>query len=174
MKVILTIGVSASGKSTWAENFRTEKKNECENWIVINQDEIRLSIIKQEKGNNIDEVKELKQWDYTPLNESETKVANYWDSLVKEAINKNYSGIIISDTNLDGGIKKINKLISFGIEKNNISTIEFPITFEEALERDTNRKFSVGADVLKMQFDRLKLLHEKRQQESIVKPKRKL
>jgi len=174
MKAILTVGVSASGKSTWAANFVEQKKLENENWIVINQDEIRLAIVRSEKGNNINEVAELKNWDYTYQGEAETKMSNYWDNLTKETISKDYTGIIISDTNLDGGVKKINKLISFGIELNNIFIQEFSITFEEALERDQNRKFSVGSDVLKMQFERLEALYEKRRQEKANTPKMKL
>jgi hypothetical protein len=34
--------------------------------LVINQDEIRLVLIKQQKGNTVDEAKELKAWDYDP------------------------------------------------------------------------------------------------------------
>lgn len=174
MRAILTVGVSASGKSTWAANFVEQRKLENENWFVINQDEIRLAIVRVEKGNDINEVAELKNWDYTYLGESETKMTNYWENLTKEVISKDYTGIIISDTNLDGGEKKINKLVSFGLEPSNISIQEFSITFEDALERDQNRKFSVGLDVLKMQFERLEALYEKRRQEASNKPKMKM
>lgn len=174
MRAILTVGVSASGKSTWAANFVEEKKLENENWLVINQDEIRLAIVRTEKGNDINEVAELKNWDYTYLGEAETKMANYWEKITQEAIGKDYTGIIISDTNLDGGVKKASKLISYGIDPNNISIQEFSITFEEAVERDKNRKFSVGPDVLKGQFERLEALYEKRRQEASNKPKMKM
>lgn len=163
MQAIITIGVSASGKSTWAANFVEEKKQQNENWLVINQDEIRLSLIKEAKGNNVDEAAELKKWDYNPVGESENKVKARWDSLVQKAIENDYTGLIISDTNLDGGVKKIDKLIGFGVPQQNIYTQSFSISFEDALERDTNRKFSVGEDVLKMQFDRLNAFLEKNQ-----------
>lgn len=155
MQAILTIGVSASGKSTWAADYIETKKNDHEKWLVINQDEIRLSLIKKDKGHDIDEVKELKSWNYDPEGISEKRVKDTWDDLVKNAIRDHYEGIIISDTNLDGGFKKMDKLISFGIDSHSISTQMFPISFEEALSRDTNRKFSVGEAVLKMQFEKL-------------------
>ena len=41
MKAILTIGVSASGKTTWAEQF--VKENEW--WVNINRDDIRFTIL---------------------------------------------------------------------------------------------------------------------------------
>lgn len=153
MKAILTIGVSASGKSTWAAEYVANKLMDNEKWLVINQDDIRLFLIKQDKGNNIDEVKELKSWNYDPVGVSEDRVKAVWDGLVKNAIEKKYEGIIICDTNLDGGVKKIDKLINLGV--NDISTQFFPITMEEALSRDSHRKFSVGEAVLKMQFDKL-------------------
>lgn len=155
MKAILTIGVSASGKSTWAENFVQERNNQGEKWIVINQDEIRLSLIKEQKGNDIDENRELRKWDYNPEGESELKVKERWDTLVKNAIKNNYNGLVISDTNLDGGYKKINKLVDFGVDAKDISTKYLPISFEDALQRDKNRKFQVGEEVLKSQFERL-------------------
>lgn len=161
MKAILTIGISASGKSTWAAQYVEEKKHQNEHWLVINQDEIRLVLIKQQKGDMIDEAKELKAWDYDPQGDSENQVKQHWDKLIMAAIDKKYDGIIISDTNLDGGVKKIEKLVNMGIERNDISTQLFAITLEEALERDNNRKFSVGQAVLNMQYDKLSLFLDK-------------
>ena len=153
MQAILTIGVSASGKSTWAKEYVANKVIDNEKWLVINQDDIRLSIISVDNGHTIDEVQNLKSWNYDPEGIAENRVKEIWNHLVKNAISDNYDGIIICDTNLDGGVKKIDKLINFGLE--HISTKMFPITMEEALLRDSNRKFSVGKAVLKMQFNKL-------------------
>lgn len=169
MQAILTIGVSASGKTTWSNNYVQEKKLANEIWLNINQDEIRLNIIRNIKGQNIDEVKELRAWNYDPDGLSETSVKEYWKTLIEQAISKGYDGLVISDTNLDGGGVKINKLISMGIDANNITTKYFPISFEDALFRDKNRQFSVGENVLKQQFEKLERFLNS---QSVVTPKK--
>lgn len=89
-KLIITVGVSASGKTTWVKSL-----NEIEffNMININKDDIRFNIIKP--GGN---------WKtYNPKG-NEVKVIQLQVALAQSAISSG-DGIIISDTNLKPGTR---------------------------------------------------------------------
>lgn len=153
MKVILTIGISASGKTTWANEFIKNSKIDDEIWLNINQDDIRLSII-QERKPNADLALSLKEWDYNPNGESEGLVRSRWDMLVKKAIKNNITGVIISDTNLTGLDIKIEKLKNFGIRNEDISYQVFEISLEEAIKRNKQREFQVDEKIIAIQFEK--------------------
>jgi len=146
LEAIITVGISGSGKSTWARDF-------CEghpNWVEINRDNIRSLLCEPEAFNEDLGVVELdwSKYKFTKKNEQVvTEICN--DEMAKACeAGKN---IVISDTNLNPKYRLplIEKLESWGYE---VGIKEFPITLEEAWERDSSRKFGVGKKVLYQQW----------------------
>lgn len=78
-KIILTVGIPASGKSTWAREFVKNKPNE---WVIVNRDSIRTML-----GN---------YW----VPNRENLVSAIEENSVIEAIKNNYN-VIIDATNLN-------------------------------------------------------------------------
>ena len=133
MKAIITVGVSASGKSTWA----AEKVNEAgSKWFIVCRDNLRWS------------VSGVTGWkDYKFNKKTEKEVTELQEAHIK-SLAKDKCNIIIADTNLNPSTR--NHLIalctSLGYE---VEIKEFPITLEEAWKRDQFRGvFSVGRDVI--------------------------
>lgn len=135
MKAIICIGISGSGKSTFAK--------QCGLW-EINRDEDRW-IVSGKKG-----------WNGPDAYKFNSKIENQ----VTELHNIDYEwaafegvSIINSDTNLNPKYRQklIDNLKSLGYE---VEIKEFPISFQEACKRDKERGiFSVGEEVLKKQWE---------------------
>lgn len=144
MKAIITIGISASGKSTWADEFISDREREGEFWKKIERDCIRRSILIQ-KG--ISHELDWSKWNW----KWENQVTGIHRSMIEQAANVRQS-IVISDTNLNP--KHLQSLIfflrDFGYE---ISFREFHVTWDEAVRRDTARKNGVGISVITKQWE---------------------
>lgn len=154
LKAILCLGVSASGKSTFAKEL-LEKDN---SWHQIERDRIRELILINEfkipKGKN--------QW------ECEYNIWNYWkfrdeymvndevDGYIEYAHRKN-KNIICSDTNLNKKYRQElkSKLESLGYEVE-YKVFGFDLTFEELCKRDNYRKNSVGFDIIAKQYEQFR------------------
>ena len=137
MKAIITVGISASGKSTWA----TEKMIESgSRWFITCRDDLRWT------------VSGVIGWkDYKFNKKTEKEVTELQEAQIKFLATDKHD-IIIADTNLNP--KTRNRLIdlctSLGYE---VEIKEFPITLEEAWKRDQFRGvFSVGRDVIYKQW----------------------
>lgn len=144
MKAILTVGVSASGKSTWASEFIAQEAAKGIVWTHIERDMIRKKILV-EKGFS----KEL-EWDkWNPKWEED--VTNFANALIDTAALYR-SNIVISDTNLNpkyrNALKKKLRDLGYHVELK-----MFPISFEEAVKRDVQRNNGVGVSVLVKQFE---------------------
>lgn len=128
-KIILTKGISASGKSTWAKGLVQQEPGK---WKRINKDDLRemLDASKHTKGN-------------------EKFVLTIRDGLIDQSLNEGYS-VIVDDTNLNPIHEKTIRE-KFG-ERAEIEIKEFKIDLSEAIERDLNRPKSVGETVIKRQF----------------------
>lgn len=131
-KMIITVGVSASGKSTWA--------NQQEGFKVICRDNIRSILFPE-------------------YNTGEYKYKKSKESLVSEsalkqwlvAVHQGYN-VIIADTNLNPKYREMWKQRGedAGYE---VELKDFPITLEEAWKRDQKRGVhSVGRDVISRQW----------------------
>lgn len=131
MKAILTIGIPASGKTTWAEEF--VRKNG--NWMNINRDDIRFSVYGLSS-----------RADYKFSREKEEVVTTIQQGMIISAA-EHGKNVVISDTNLvhKYRVKAIRFLEQNGYE---VGFKEFPISFEEALRRDVARANGVGHTVL--------------------------
>lgn len=136
---ILTVGPSASGKSTYAS-----KLTKSSLWGEVNRDEIRF------KG----KAKDWGKYKFTKRNEEYvTKSANELiESLCHEGKN-----IVISDTNLNQvkREKLVKKLSDKGYYVEVLSDM-FDVEFEELIQRDNNRKGTVGYEVLLSQYIKYK------------------
>lgn len=133
MKAIVTVGISASGKSTYA-NSLVDK-----GWVKIERDIIRRELFNFE------------QWcDYKFSKVNEQKVTDYANNRIRHAyeIGKN---IIISDTNLNERFRDdlVNVLKTIGYD---VEVKSFPISLKDAIKRDESRNYSVGRDVIYKQW----------------------
>jgi predicted kinase len=130
MKAIITVGMSASGKSTYASEMVKQGYSE------INRDWIRFNVVCP--GSD---------WStYKFIGKNEKEVSKIHGQLIMDAWGK-MENIIISDTNLDKGRREglITKLKDLGYE---VSVMEFPITREQAIKRDNLRPNGVGGSVI--------------------------
>lgn len=131
MIAYITVGVSASGKSTWAaERVRKDGFHE------INRDWIRFNLVSP--GSN---------WSNYKFNGSnEKQVSEIQGQMIMEMWAAE-ANIIISDTNLNKKVRNglINKLTDLGYE---VRIMEFPVSYETALKRDRLRINGVGDGVI--------------------------
>jgi hypothetical protein len=152
MKVIYTVGISASGKTTWANQFVAEKSKIGEQWAIVSRDDFRKNLLV-EKTNG--ECRELvwSKWNWKWESEITEGVEKYISWLVSYS---QMDGFIIADTNLN--VKRLNahksKMIwDYGIDPKDIEVKYFPITIEEAWARDAARKNGVGHSVIAKQME---------------------
>lgn len=142
MKAIITVGVSASGKSTW-----TEQQDAYE----INRDKLRWQLTGKLgwSGDNA----------YKFSSKVEKEVTEVAQHLLQE-VAKEGEDVIISDTNLNPKFREqlIQECKALGYQ---VEIKEFPISFQEACQRDKERGiFSVGEEVLKRQWEQWVKYHE--------------
>lgn len=125
--VVLTKGLQASGKSTWArEQVRTE-----EGWKRINKDDLRAML-----DDNL--------WSST----KEKFILKARNSLLTTALQEGFN-VIIDDTNLDNKHWKdvLSLLTKLDIDVT-ISEKSFPIDLEEAIKRDAERSKPIGVEAI--------------------------
>lgn len=139
-KLVYTVGVSCSGKTTWVNDFLSQGSNK-NSWVNINRDDIRGFLFT---GGVIDWGK----YKFTKGNEA--LVTELQHHLIKGAAEKG-KNIIISDTNLNQ--KYIDNFKTWSCLKN--YTFEekvFHIEMIETLERDAKRSSGVGYKVITSQY----------------------
>lgn len=140
-EAIITVGISASGKSTWAEEFCTQHPG----FYIINRDEIRALILKDKTGEDFAWNKWRWKW--------EDEVTDMQWEFIQECKETNsVKGIIISDTNLnpERNDALTEKLSTMGF---NVSFKFFEIDLDVAIQRDRRRgHLKVGENVLRKQF----------------------
>ena len=134
MKAIITVGISASGKTTLAKEM--EKKG----YRDINRDYIRFNLVAPGKD-----------WSNYKFNgKNEKEVTEIQGKMIMESW-ADGQNIIISDTNLNSGRRAqlVNKLKDLGYD---VEIRSFPITRELAVKRDNLRPNGVGESVIYRQF----------------------
>lgn len=152
MKCIITVGISNSGKSTFAENLQhTDGDNST--WVIINRDSTRWGLSGREGWNGPNAYKF-----HSSVEDAVTEVnaQKMYDAAIESR------DIIIADTNLNP--KTRNKLIKqceeLGYE---VEIKEFPISLQEACKRDATRGiYSVGEAVLMKQWSAWVKYHEEK------------
>lgn len=137
-KAIITIGISASGKS----HFAKEQKG----FNIICRDDIRMKLLEEKHGRKIHGWELWKLWKFKDEDQVTAQVDILLDIAQKEKLN-----IIIADTNLNKNRREKLKtrLESMGWE---VEYKMFEISFEEAVKRDKYRAETVGVEVLWNQY----------------------
>lgn len=134
MKAIITVGVSASGKTTWAKEYAQKHKA-----IISNRDDLRFSLTG------------AKDW-------SEYKFDSKIEKAITEIQHRTFfeasvmkKDFILSDTNLDAARRDswtdVFKSAGYDVEIH-----PFHISLEEAWKRDGLRANGVGRDVIYKQY----------------------
>lgn len=137
MKCILTVGISACGKSTYAGLLKHTE---------INRDDIRFGIVMPEAQGN------WKKYVFSKENESLT--TSLEEVLFKKAL-KAGQDVIVSNTNINTQIRRdwIKRCKNAGYK---VKIVVFNICLEEAIQRDSFRgKRSVGESVITSQYEKL-------------------
>ena len=137
MKAIITIGISGSGKTTWAEAQV--------GFAVVCRDNIRYNTLQAE-GCPVDYQNMWKFWNFK---REKAVTESYW-AFVENAAN-NQRDIILADTNLNPQrrLEMQKRLESLGYE---VELKQFDISFEEAVKRDRMRLHTVGESVIYKQW----------------------
>lgn len=133
--VILTRGIQASGKSTWAKNLSNELNSKNISCAIVSKDNIRsLSNIPWSKQN-------------------ENIIIDIRNRIIESYINNNIHIIIVDDTNfVEKHYNDISNLVkSTGINAD-VVFVDFNTPLEECIERDHNRTNSVGEDVIRKTY----------------------
>lgn len=144
---IVTVGISASGKTTWADAHIRDMRVINEKWVDINRDAIREEVFhKKTQGG----VFAWSKWNW----KWEKDVSALWDQKVKEVIaDHTVHGVVISDTNINpktqDKIRRIFEEAGFYVRFRH-----FEISYEEAVKRDLARINPVGSSVIADQIDR--------------------
>lgn len=137
-KLILTVGVSSSGKTTWAEDYC----NRNPNTVNLNRDHVRFTVLDP-NGN----------WDtYHGTEFDELRVNAIIDYDFEKAVREG-KDIVISDTNLSMYTrdKWVNAAKLFNLD---LEYYVFNTTFEELFYRNSKRLMKVKDHVITGQYKR--------------------
>jgi predicted kinase len=159
-KIIITIGISGSGKSTWAKAFCRDNQN----WLRINRDDIRKSILSVS-------LNEYHQWVNDDKYRIEKLVSFQQNHLLVKAL-ENGLNVIVDNMHLKQSyLKEYRKLLTEHFEELSIEYKLFDVNVESCIEQDKNRIDVVGETVILEQAEKLKILKKnfKFQPEVIVR-----
>lgn len=155
-KAIVQIGVSGAGKSEWAKAFIGERKERGERWLMLCRDDMRLATLREAGLEGAELSAAAKSWSYAFANPEEAKVHGRWLGRAKWAIEQGFAGVVCADTNLDGGRSATSALVAkLGVDPANIRRKVVDASFEQAVARDAEKDFSVGADEIVKQLHQL-------------------
>lgn len=136
-KLILTVGMSCSGKTSWASEFVSNRSD----WDNINRDEVRFGLFTYGE-------RDWTAYKFTKKNEK--RVTDICDVYAESCVN-NGLNIIISDTNLSE--KTRNKWKDFAKKHNYLYEEKaFPIEWEEAVKRNNQREGGISRNILWSQY----------------------
>ncbi len=142
-KIIVLVGVSASGKSTYAKEYVKDNTNT----VIISRDSLRLALF----GFNEETYSTYYQGDTT---EREKVVTTFFDSQVWVALEQGFD-VIVDNTHLNKNY--INKYKMYGVP---IQLCVFDVSKDVCIQRDFTRTKSVGGDVVCNQYKQYTKLME--------------
>lgn len=137
MEAIITVGISASGKSTYAGTIHHTE---------INRDDIRFGIVMPEAQGS------WKKYVFSKSNEAQVNKEE--ENLLKQSASEGVD-IVVSNTNINTQIRRdwIKRCKKAGYS---VKIVVFNISLEEAVQRDSFRgKRSVGESVITSQYEKL-------------------
>jgi len=134
---IFCIGISGSGKTTWAKQFILDNPR----YVIISRDDIRASMCK---GGILDWSSWNWKWE-KDVTKTQLALSECY------SFNQDLDGIIIADTNLSRkALALALKCKSLGYQ---IQYKEFDLSLEECIVRDSFRgKLCVGESVIRQQY----------------------
>lgn len=141
--IIVTVGISNSGKSTWARQFIKDNQKQ---YTEVNRDELRINFFCE--GNRAEYV------NYQFRKEREDYITSVQDAAIRSAIDAG-KGVVISDTNLTPSYRNRFKELakSFGVPyKEQV----FDVPLEVCIARSKKRDISVPVSVLERQYKQLR------------------
>ena len=148
-KIIVTVGISGSGKSTWAKNYCLENKN----WFRINRDDLRKSIIPVS-------LNEYHTWDNIEKHKIENLVTQMHNLLLINTLKLGYD-VVLDNTHLrQSYINDCKKLLFENFEEFEISYKVFETSLENCIINDKSRADNVGEKVILEQNQKLKTLRK--------------
>lgn len=137
-KITITIGISGSGKSTWAHN---QWKNDSLNIVLVNRDKIRELLFGYTEAT-------IDLYYVDPnISKLEKQVTKYEDVLIHEALNEG-KHVIVDATHLKKSY--INRYKFWNVL---VQIKVFDITIDEAVKRDSLRERKVGVDIIRKQYN---------------------
>jgi predicted kinase len=143
MKLWITVGVSGSGKTTWANNFQFHNSN----LVIICRDDYRRKILAQKKEQLVSRFR-WKDWNW----KWEKEVDILRDIDLEKAI-KHGNEIALADTNLHPASRNSDIIRRCEAAGYKIEYKYFPLTWDEAIERNAHRLWGVSYSVLQKQFE---------------------
>lgn len=144
-QILILTGISGSGKSTFAKKFC----NENTNWLRVNRDELRKSLITNT-------LNDYWRADNNYNQRIESLVNELQKTAIQNALKRKWN-LLIDNTHLK--LSYINQLVKLfnGFEVE----IQFKLietSLEESIIRDQNRDDRVGEEAIREQFEKLQLL----------------
>lgn len=142
-KISILVGISGSGKSTWAH--QKWKENPLDT-VIISRDKIRELLFGFSE-------KEIKQyWNNPHLATLEKMVTKYEDTLIDESL-KSGKHVIMDATHL--GLQYLERFKYWNVPT---EIIDFHLPVSKAIENDRKRVKQVGDVFIKKQFEQLEFL----------------
>ena len=146
-KIIITVGISGSGKSVWAKEYC--KKNA--NWLRINRDDLRKSIL-------LVTLNEYHTWESSAKYKIEKLVTDLQNKLLISSLRDGWN-VVLDNTHLKMSfINEYKKLLGENFEEFEIEYKFFETSIEECIVNDLKREDNVGENVILEQFQKLKTL----------------
>lgn len=138
-KVILTVGISNSGKSTWARNLIKENPM----MVDLNRDDMRIAFFCDGKRENYNSYK---------FTDDKEKFITEVILMRAERALSNGQGIVISDTNLNGKARQTWKDLA---AKHKVEYEEqvFDVPLHICMSRNRKRDITLPDRVLRQQYD---------------------
>ncbi|GAB4333467.1 MAG: hypothetical protein OHK0038_09640 [Flammeovirgaceae bacterium] len=138
LKVIILVGISGSGKSTWAINY-LRKNPET---VRINRDDLRMMLTN------------------SPVCEPiiEDMITEIQDHTIMKALYYKQN-VLVDNTNLK--TKYIEHIIQLVRNKADVEFMVFSMPVEKCIERDSQRIQKVGEEVIRKQYEQFIELTEK-------------
>lgn len=135
LKILILIGIPASGKSTWSKDYVRNNPN----YVRVNRDDFRSML----KNSQLCE------------NKIEDMITGLVENVIAECLGKKLN-VIVDNTHLQ--LRYINAIIEKFQYIADIDYRVFDISLDKAIERDNNRENKVGEGVIRKMYKDYKVL----------------